>query len=190
MTVFQLVLLAVTAFFAYRIYEHIQSLQEPKTGTLITKEPAPFDPEALIEAADRAYEASDLGKAKALLAEADIKMPDNPEILNRLGFILAKEGDVERAIEHYRASLKIDGSDDTVHNAIASLYREKKDFQSAQKHYEHALAIDGDYEVTYFNYANLLVDMGEPARAKVMYEKALELKPDFMQAQFELDKLA
>lgn len=190
MTVFQLLLLGATAFFAYRIYDHIQSLQEPDSGEVAPRRVAPFDPEALIEAADKAYEATDLGKAKALLAEADVKMPDNPEILNRLGFILAKEGDVERAIEHYHASLKIEGEDDVVHNAIATLYRDKGDLIGAKTHYESALSIDDEYEVTYFNYANLLVDMGEKERAKEMYEKALKIKPDFIQAKFELDKLA
>ena len=189
MTVFQLLLLGATAFFAYRIYEHIQSLQDTNVDEAVPKRVAPFDPEALIEAADKAYEAADLGKAKALLAEADVKMPDNPEILNRLGFILAKEGEVERAVEHYHASLKIDDEDDIVHNAIATLYREKGDFAGAKTHYERALSIDDEYEVTYFNYANLLVDMGEAERAKVMYEKALKIKPDFIQAKFELDKL-
>lgn len=188
MTVFQLVLLLATGFFAYKIYEHIQSLEDTKVDDIVKRVPAPFDPEALVEAADKAYEAGDLGKAKALLAEADVKMSGNPEILNRLGFILAKEGDTDRAIEHYLDSLKVE-DDDVAHNAIASLYREKGDYEHAKEHYEHALRIDSDYAVTYFNYANLLVDMDEKERAKVMYEKALKIDPEFMQAKFELDKL-
>ncbi len=76
-----------------------------------------------------------------------------------------------------------------VHNALASLYRDKGEFEKAKEHYEASLVIDSEYEVTYFNYANLLVDMDEKERAKVMYEKALKVKPDFMQAKFELEKL-
>ena len=189
MTVFQIVLLIATAFFAYRIYEHIQSLEDQKKGGVVKKEPAPYDPEALVEHADKAFEAGDIGGAKALLAEADVKAPNTPEKLNKLGFILAKEGDAERAIEHYHKSLQIDEGDDMVHNALASLYREKGEFEKAKEHYEASLAIDSEYEVTYFNYANLLVDMDEKERAKVMYEKALKIKPDFMQAKFELEKL-
>lgn len=190
MTTFQLVLLAITAYFAYRIYAHIQSLEDKPVDEVMKKRPpAPFDPEALIEAADKAYEAEDLGKAKALLAEADVKMSGNPEILNRLGFILAKEGDTDRAIEHYLDSLKVE-DDDMAHNAVASLYREKGDFERAKEHYERALAIDSEYAVTYFNYANLLVDMGETERAKVMYEKAVKFDPELLQAKFELDKLS
>ena len=195
MTLFQIILLTATAFFAFKIYEHVQSLNDSKEGDSEPapqprKRLAPFDPEVLVEQADSAYEAGDLGKAKALLAEADVKAPNTPEILNKLGFILAKEGGRERAIEHYLASLEIDADDDTVHNAVASLYREQKAYDKAAEHYERALSIDDAYEITHFNYANLLVEMGETERAKEMYENALAIKPDFIQARFELDKLA
>ena len=195
MTFFQIILLAATAFFAFKIYEHVQSMNDtdersPEPAPQPKKRLAQFDPVVLVEQADSAYEEGDLGKAKALLAEADVKSPNTPEILNKLGFILAKEGDRERAIEHYLASLKIDEEDDTVHNAIASLYREAKEYDKAIEHYERALAIDDAYEITYFNYANLLVEIGETERAKEMYENALAIKPEFIQARFELDKLA
>ncbi len=190
MNTFQIILLLATAFFAYRIYEHIQGLQDPAAlKTPPRKMPAPYDPEALVEKADEAYESGDLGGAKALLAEADVKSPNNPEILNKLGFILAKEGDTDRAMEHYQASLEVNDEDDMVHSALASLYREQGDYEQAKEHYEKALAIDSEYATTYFNFANLLVDMDEKERAKVMYEKALQYDPDFMQAKFELEKL-
>ena len=194
MTLFQIILLAATVFFAFKIYEHIQSLNDSQESG---SEPAPrprkkiamFDPQTLVEEADKAYETGDLGKAKALLAEADVKAPNTPEILNKLGFVLAKEGDTARAIEHYLASLEIDAEDDMVHNAIASLYREQNAYDKAAEHYEHAIAIDDAYEITYFNYANLLVETGETERAIEMYENALAIKPDFIQARFEQDKL-
>ncbi len=192
MTLFQIVMLIATAFFAYKIFEHVQNMEDPADNRERDRfrAPEPADPEALVERADEAFEAGDLGKAKALLAEADVMTPDNPEILNKLGFILAKEGDRERAAEHYHRSLAIDGNDDLVHNALASIYREQGAFEKAKEHYEAALQIDDAYEVTYFNYANLLLDMGQSEEAKTMYEKALEIKPDFMQAKFELEKLS
>lgn len=187
MTLFQILMLVATAFFAFKIYEHVQQLEEPADRENRRKEPDPAD---LVERADDAYDRGDLGAAKALLAEADVLAPDTPEILNKLAFILAREGDEERAVEHYERSLQIDDGDDLAHNALASLYRKRGDYGQAREHYEAALAIDDSYEVTYFNYANLLVDMGEKEEAKAMYAKALELKPDFMQAKFELEKLA
>ena len=190
MTLFQIVMLIATAFFAFKIYEHVQNMEDPAEGRSSGRQPEPSDPQRLVDLADEAFEAEDLGKAKALLAEADSLAPDSPEILNKLAFILAKEGDERRAIDHYLHSLKIDPDDDLVHNALASIYRAKGDYVDARNHYEAALAIDDAYEVTYFNYANLLVDMEKPEEAKAMYDKALEIKPDFMQAKFEREKLS
>lgn len=190
MTLFQIIMLVAVAFFAFKIYEHVQQMEEPEADRKRLRTPSQPDPAQLVEEADAVFEKGDLGRAKALLAEADVLAPDTPEILNKLGFILAKEGERTRAIEHYRHSLEIDGNDDLVHNALASLYRAEGAFEKARDHYEQALSIDSDYEVTYFNYANLLVDMGETEQAKAMYEKALAVKPDFMQAKFEREKLA
>jgi len=187
MTLFQIVMLIATAFFAFKIYEHIQNMQDPDEGG----EPngTASDAATLVELADDAYEVGQYARAKALLAEADVMAPDTPEILNKLAFVLAKEGDRERALEHYERSLQIDAADDLVHNAMASIYREQGDFEKAREHFLEALRIDPEYEVTYFNYANLLTETGEHDEAKNMYEKALELKPDFMQAKSELEKL-
>lgn len=194
MTTFQIIMMLATAFFAWKVFEHVQGLEDPVQNNpddagerlRITTN----DTESLIDQADAAYEAGDLGGAKALLSEADVQSPDNPEILNKLAFILAKEGETDRAIEHYHASLAVDDQDDLVHNALASLYRDKGEFANAKAHYERALAIDSEYAVTYFNYANLLVDMDQKERAKVMYEKALKFDPEMLQAKFELEKLA
>ena len=91
MTFFQIILLAATAFFAFKIYEHVQSMndmeeQSPESDPQPKKRLAQFDPVVLVEQADSAYEEGDLGKAKALLAESDVKAPNTPEILNKLGF--------------------------------------------------------------------------------------------------------
>ena len=93
MTSFQIVMLLATAFFAYKIYEFVQNMEDPTTRR---READPEDTARLVELADDAYEAGELGKAKALLSEADVLSPDSPEILNKLGFILAKEGDPQR----------------------------------------------------------------------------------------------
>ncbi len=191
MTVFQLLMLGATAFFAFRVYEHINALQDPPepepTPTRDTF--SPIDPEALMERADKAFEEEDFKRAAALLEEAHVKAPQNDEILNKLGFVLAKNGDLKAAIEVSLKSLAIDVNDDMVHSAIASLYRRTSEFDKAKSHYERALEIDDEYEVTYYNYANLLVQLGENERAVELYEKALEINSDFDEAREELEKL-
>jgi tetratricopeptide (TPR) repeat protein len=189
MTIFQLLLLGATAFFAYKVYEHINTLEDPPPAAPQRDSFSPIDPEALMEKADEAFMQEDYRRAAALLEEAHVKAPKNDEILMKLGFVLAKNGDLQSAIEVYKKALLIDSSDDVVHNAIASLYRRTSEFDKAKEHYEKALELDDAYEVTYYNYANLLVQLGEKERAKALYEKALEIRDDFVEARQELQKL-
>ncbi len=189
MSVFQILMLAVTAFFAYKVYEHINTLEDPPEPKPSRDSLSSFDPEILMEKADEAVTQNDFKRAAALLQEAQVKAPQNTEILNKLGFVLAHNADLQAAIETYLKSLAIDESDDVAHNAIASLYRRTSEFEKARQHYERALEIDDAYEITYYNFANLLVQMGEKEQAVEMYEKALELKSDFSEAAEELAKL-
>ena len=196
MTVFQIIMLAATGFFAYKMYEHIQSLEDsdatpqrdshPSTAAAVQSVTA----ETLLDEADKAFEEGDMQAAKRLLLEAQTKDEKHIDILRKLGFIAAKEGQLDEAIEYYDKALTIDSQDDMVHNAIASIYRQQGEFEKAREHYEKAIAIDPNYEVSYFNFANLLVDMQELEAAKRMYKKALEIDPELMQAKFELEKLS
>ncbi len=189
MSVFQILMLAVTAFFAYKVYEHINTLEDPPEPKPSRDSLSSFDPEILMEKADGMVQEGDFKRAAGLLQEAHAKAPENTEILNKLGFVLAKNGDLQAAIETYLKSLTLDERDDVTHNALASLYRRTSEFDKAQQHYERALELDDAYEVTYYNFANLLVQMGEKEKALTMYEKALELNPDFQEAAQELAHL-
>lgn len=196
MTVFQLLMLGASAFFAFKIYEHIQTLQDTEEGSAQTSDESksidafsPFSPEALVEKADKAYEEENFQKAVALLIEANAKDPENPEILFKLGYILQQMGNDEEAIERYKESLEIDKENEFVHNAIASVYRKNSEYASAKLHLHASLELDDKNPITYYNFGNLLVDMQKNSEAIEMYKKALELNPDFSEAKEELQKL-
>lgn len=185
MSLFQLLMLAAAAFFAYQIYRHVQTLEEPVSPG----QPVLKDSTALLAEADAAYERGALVLAREKLENAIEIDPENTDVLNKLGYVQAKQGENERAIESYLTSLKIDPANDLVHNAIAMIYRTQGDFKSAQEHYESALSIDDAYPPTYYHYANLLTDRGYEEKARSLYEKALELDPDFIDAHEALEKL-
>lgn len=197
MTIFQLLMLGASAFFAFKIYEHIQTLQEPDEQRDTSNENeqksaktfSPFDPEVLVEKADESFEEKDFQKALALLIEADAKDPQNSEILFKIGYILQQTNDNEEALKYYKQALEIDKDNEFLHNSIASVYRANGEYISAKMHLSASLDIDDSNPVTYYNYGNLLVDMKHLEEAKAMYEKALELNPDFSQAKEELEKL-
>ncbi len=194
MSTFAIIMLGTTAFFAYQIYRHIQTLKDKKEesteAVFVPIEPKSVDASAaLIEEADEAYGEGDLERALEKLNRADKLSKDNPEIINKRAFINGKLGNVDKAIELYRASLAIDDTDDLTHNAIASMYKEQGGFEQAQEHYEKALKIDDEYAVTYYNYGNLFNEMGEKEKAQEMYTQALMLQEEFPQAREALEKL-
>lgn len=185
MSTFQILMFAATLFFAYQIYQHVQTLEDKAPAEEPSQEGdrAVFSMESLIEEADDAYERGETERAKSILEEAYRMEPENPEIINKLAYVTAKSGDRLKGIELYERSLELDENDDLTHNAIASLYRSQRAYERAQDHYLKALEIDDQYPQTYFNYGNLLADMGNIEEARVMYKRALELQNDFPQAR-------
>jgi len=185
MTLFQLLMLGASAFFAYKIYEHIQTLEDPKEEEKKSDIPR----EVLIDKADEAMQKGDLQKALAIYSEANIKEPNDPETLFKMGYTLAQQDRDEEALEYYKEALALDADNSYIHQAMASLYRKMHLFEEAKKHLEKSLEIDANNPITYFNYGNLLVDMKDFDGAKKMYENALRLDATMTEAKEELEKL-
>ena len=201
-TLFQIILLGASLFFAYQIYKFVNTMKEgggnlpSDTGTY--DEPAPAQPSRpgmpdaaeLLEKADAAYAVGNSGDARLYLERAEKLDPDNPEVLNKLGFVLFKDREYEEALGKYNRSLMLDPDDDLTHNAAAGVLRKLGRLDEAQEHYKAAVDIDENYEETYFNYGELLVEKGDKEGARMMFEKALELKPDYAEAAAALEALA
>ncbi|UCM99864.1 tetratricopeptide repeat protein [Sulfurimonas sp. SWIR-19] len=196
MTLFQLLMLGASAFFAYKIYEHIQTLKDPQdkqhTGADDKRSAeafSPFDASSLVEKADEEMQKGDLQKALAIYSEANIKEPKNPETLFKMGYTLAQQNRDDEAMEYYKEALELDPNNTYIHQAMASLYRKAGEYASARNHLNKSLEIDATNPITYYNYGNLLVDMKHFDEAKGMYEKAIQLDPEFKEAKEELKKI-
>jgi len=190
-------MLGASAFFAYKIYMHIQTLQDPKSqveeGANETPRSAEafstFDSSSLIEKGDEALENNDLQKALAIYSEANIKDPNSEETLFKMGYTLGLQNRDEEALEYYKEVLELDKNNTYAHQAMASIYRKNREFASAKLHLNALLDIDDSNPITYYNYGNLSADMEHLDEAKAMYNKAIELNPDFKEAKKELEKL-
>ncbi|MEA1918170.1 MAG: tetratricopeptide repeat protein [Campylobacterota bacterium] len=193
MNIFQLLMLAASAFFAYKVYEHVQTLKdEPKSGdgSEDLKKKTPLTSiETMVSDANKAYERADYNRAIMMLNTAHSHDENNTEILNKLAFVQTKDNKIDMAIDNYVKSLEIDFNNDIVHNAIAQLYVKKGDNDKAIWHYEEALKIDSEYADTYYNYATLLEKMGEVSTASEYYVKAYELDSDLTNAKDALERL-
>ena len=196
MSIFQLLMLGASAFFAFKIYEHIQTLQDPdeidqepeydeKTATTFS----PFSSESLVQKADEAYENDDKLKALAFLNEANAKDLNNPDILFKIAYILQSQGDDEEALKYYKEALTFESENEYIHNSMASIYKKSGEFTSAKMHLNRSLEIDDKNPMTYYNYGNLLVEMQRDEEALDMYLKALQINPEFSEAKDEIEKL-
>lgn len=188
MSGFAIIMFVATLYFAYQIFRHVQSLEEPLPNK-DERSTQTIDVNGLVEEADEAYGVEDFKTAQEKLGQAYLLEPQNLEILNKLAFVHGKRGDIQLAIDLYNRSLSMDENDDLVHNALASLYRSKGSLILAKEHYEKALSIDDAYAVTYYNYANLLVDLEDKEQAEAMYLRAIELDGDMTEAREALENL-
>jgi tetratricopeptide (TPR) repeat protein len=153
MTIFQLLMLGASAFFAYKIYEHIQTLQDPKEGSDNTKATPPqrtaaafstFDASSLVEKADEAREKNELDKALAIYSEANIKEPKNAEVLFKMGYTLAQQERYEEAVEYFLESIEVDDENPFAYKELSLSYEKLGELEKAKEFYNKAKAIDED----------------------------------------------
>ncbi len=192
MTLFQVLMLGASAYFAFKIYEHIQTLEDPQQRQNDDRSANSFSTSSvqeLIEKADIAFEEQDFEKALAFLLEADAKDSNNADSLFKIGYILQSKEDYDSALDYYKRAVELDKDNEYIHNSMASIYRMNKEYSSAKMHLNESLAIDNQNPITYYNYGNLLVDMQHKEEAVSMYEKAIELNSEFDEAKEELKKL-
>lgn len=161
MTFFQLLMLGASAFFAYKIYEHVQTLQEPhehsegEVQTRTAEAFSTFDATSLLEKADVELEKKNFDKALAIYSEANIKAPHNDEILFKMGYTLSQQERYDEALEYYK----------------------------------EALELDKENPFTYLEMGKIYMLQGENVSAKIHLKRALEIEPDFKQARDALEKL-
>ena len=154
MTIFQLLMLGASAFFAYKIYEHIQTLQDPQDGEKgngraqtpqrTAEAFSTFESSSLIEKADEARENGELDKALAIYSEANIKEPHNAETLFKMGYTLKEQERYDEAVEYFIESLEQDDANPFSYLELSNVYKELGDEEKAQKCYEKAIAIEPD----------------------------------------------
>lgn len=153
MTLFQILMLGASAFFAYKIYEHINTLKDTQESQESDNDSADsqgrsveafstFDASSLLEKADEQMQEGNLDKALAIYSEANIKEPNNDETLFKMGYTLAKQERYEEALEYFSDALKIDNNNPFTHLEMAYIYIAQDEFASARLHLNTALDLE------------------------------------------------
>jgi len=111
--------------------------------------------------------------------------PENPEILNAMGFALFQQGKSQEAIASFEKALAVDPKHWKAHNNMALASIDIGELELAEAHYRESLAIKPQPAV-YSDLGFVLERQGFPEEAGELYEKSLELDPESATAHYNL----
>ncbi len=157
MTIFQLLMLGASAFFAFKIYEHIQTLKDPEQNTDTQEEQntdssvvrtaqsfSTSSAEKLLEKADESREKGELDRALAIYSEANIKRPHDAETLFKMGYTLVLQGRDDEALEYLLESLEYDDQNPFAYKEIAAIYEKMGEEDKARGYKLKGEALEKD----------------------------------------------
>ncbi len=111
--------------------------------------------------------------------------PQDPELLNALGWTLFQDGRPAEAVTEYERALAADPDHVKAHNNLALALVELGRLQEAAAHFNRSLEIEPRAEI-YSDLGFILARLGKPEQARAHYEKALELDPNCASAHLNL----
>ncbi len=129
------------------------------------------------------------GAAKVYQQIADT-YPDDASSRARLGEIARRHGDLDKAEELCRAALFRDPKTVQAFKTLMLINFEKKQYSMTRLIALRAMKLtDQDPEI-YYTLGLVNLAEKEPLKAKVQFKKAIEVRPDYVQAHYELAKMA
>jgi tetratricopeptide (TPR) repeat protein len=103
--------------------------------------------EQLIEAARSAAAAGRLDQARTAYERAIELSPDSAFLYRELAGVERRQGNADRALEHYRHAIDLEPSDAPALIAVGDLLVERQDYQAADRTYRQAAAIESTPEL-------------------------------------------
>ena len=99
--------------------------------------------------------------------------PDDPRVLNDLGFIALQAGDLDTAERYFVEALAEAPAFALVHANLAAVRERQGDFRAALRHYTDALSHAPEHPGFMYDRARMLAELGETEAAIAQYEAAL-----------------
>src|SRR5213594_1957641 len=94
------------------------------------------------------------------------------------GLVLAQQGKLTEAMEHYQTALRINPDYADAHNNVGDVLAEQGRLAEAIEHYRQALRIKPDDALSHTNWGVELAQQGKLAEAIDHFREALRIKPD------------
>ncbi|MDO5554339.1 MAG: tetratricopeptide repeat protein [Planctomycetia bacterium] len=100
-----------------------------------------------------------------------------------------KEGDLEKAIDCYRAALMAGGADSGISFQLAELLEQQDELEAAAERYYMVLELDEEYTDARIGLARVLAQLDRLDESTAAWEGVLADSPDNAEAYFELGKI-
>lgn len=101
--------------------------------------------------------------------------PNNAKAYNKLGVILAREGNAEEAKTHFIKALKLNPRMSSAASNLGNVYFEAQDLEKAKEYYEKAIALDPENPIPYNNLAVIYKRSKDIDKYVKFYKKSVEL---------------
>ena len=106
-----------------------------------------------------------------------------------LGYALAQQGKLDKAIVHYSRALQINPNYTKAHNGLGYALAQQGKLDKAIVHYSRALQINPNYTEAHNNLGSVLAQQGNVKGAFYHYYEALRINPNYDGAYFNLGKI-
>ena len=117
-------------------------------------------------------------EADACFREVLTHQPDNPDALQRRGFLAFLRGDPSEAVELLSQAMAIRSDNATLCGHLASALMACGDLDEAISYWQRAVELAPDYAAAYVNLGDAYFAKSEIALSEAAYRKSTELAPD------------
>ncbi len=128
-------------------------------------------------------------ESEALLLEVIEVTPRNVSAINVLGLMGIKEGDRDKALHYYQASLAIDPTQFRVYSILGALAMTDGDMDTAEKNFRRCLELNPHFAEAMANLGFIESLRGNEAQAEAWYRKGIAVDPTFPRVQRRLGDL-
>lgn len=115
-----------------------------------------------------------------------VKSPNKPRQHYNLGVVLARNGNLDKAIEHYRTALNFKPDYVEAYYNLGNALARKGEGEAAIYNYRKALQFNPDFFKSYYNIAKILYGQGKINEAIHNYQKVLTINSENPQTLYNL----
>ncbi len=119
-----------------------------------------------------------LAKAKVLYETMLKEYPPHPETHYRLAGIASKQNDLDKAVKHLNAAIRINPEDSVIQLCLASVLAKQGRLDEALNHFDKGLQIDQDNASAHNNMAIIFRSQGKIKKAIYHFNAAIRIDPD------------